>query len=218
MQDLDLVSLLRPPSNLPRPDDQLGIRPRIKSTDDAELALRELSWCAAVQAAVTEQAQQLIGAIQDAAKHAAVFQSGEESVPIADRRAALEAELLRWADANRITLCPGKKKSVALTHGTIKWRDGKDSVEYAEGWTQKAAIKVVGNESGLLAKIEALVDKLDWFGVFEAKLSVNRTNACKARNKQQLSDERLSEVGLEFREGEEYITVEPAEFVRSGSI
>jgi phage host-nuclease inhibitor protein Gam len=198
------------------PDLTLDIKPQIESIEDAELALHEIAWCNAVQAAIRAKLEETMAELNEIATREAAYDVGEERVPIGDRRKILEAELLRWGDEHRTEICQGKKKSAEFRNGKLKWRDAKDAVDYLEGESQKSAIEAVGNESGLLAKIEKLVDAIGWHGVFQAKLSVNKTNAVKARQKQQLTDEQLADIGLEFKAGEEYISVEPAEFVRSG--
>lgn len=211
-----LATLQAAAADLPRPEARLGVKPKISSIEDAELALREIAWCQAVSEAVAAAAEELLRSLNELAKQAASFEFAGESVPVADRRAVLEKELLRWGDANRETLCQGKKKSVDLRNGRIRWRDGKDAVDYCDDCSQKTAVEAIGNQSGLLARIEAIVDEIAWFGVFQAKLTVNKTNAVKARQKGQLTDEQLAEVGLQFLPGAEYVSVEPSEFVRAG--
>lgn len=208
--------LKAPLEDLPRPDVTLGIKPKIKTDEEAETALREIAWCQAVTSAIAAKTAELLNEINELATKVATFTVGEEQVPIADRRKVLEEAFFKFAEANRSRLCPGKKKSVEFRNGSCKWRYAKDAVDFLDDWSQRLAIEAVGNESGLLAKIEELVDAIGWHGVFVAKLSVNKTNAVKARQKQQLTDDELAEVGLEFKPGEEYITVEPAEFVRPG--
>jgi hypothetical protein len=219
----DSVSLQ---ADLPRPESTVAIRPNIRSVEQAELALREIAWCAAVTAAIEAKAGELIGTIQDAAKKAASYTQGGEQVPVADRRAALEAELMRWAEENRATLCPGRKKSVDLTHGRIRWRDGKDSVSRLEGVAAKGAKEMIGElpigedltiEAGpLIACLQRILDAVDFHGAITVGVDVNKSAATAAYKLKQITGEQLDQIGHEFAAGEEYVSVEPAEFVRAG--
>lgn len=218
--------LYRPLADLPRPEQRLDVRPRIKSIEDAELALREISWAKTLRTAVLAAAEQLISAINDEVSQAATFAHGEERVPLTDRTQVLEAELLRWADANRATLCPGRKKSVDLRNGRIRWRDGKDAVKRAEGVEAKEAKALILDlsideqieiEAGpLIACLQRVVDALGLCGAISVGVDVNKTAATAAFKAKQITAEQLDAIGHEFAAGEEYISVEPAEFVRAG--
>ena len=226
MSDDTLSALRSPLSALPRPEITLDIKPRIKSLDDAELALREVAWCKAVTAAVLAKAEELLSGINEAVRSATSYQVGEESVPVADRRAVLEAELLKWGDTNRETLCPGRKKSVDLRNGRLRWRDGKDTIQRSEGLTAKEAKSLVGEleiteeitvEPGPLAAcVQRIIDAVDYHGAISVGLDVNKTSAVAGFKLKQITAEQLEAIGHEFSPGEEYISVEPAEFVRQG--
>jgi phage host-nuclease inhibitor protein Gam len=218
--------LYRPLADLPRPEQRLDVRPRIKSIEDAELALREVAWANALQAAVLAEAERLISAINDEASRVATIEVGEETVPLANRKQALEAELLRWADANRATLCPGRKKSVDLRNGRLRWRDGKDSVKRLEDVTAKEAKEMIGDlpigeeitiEAGpLVVGLQRILDAVGFHGAITVGVDVNKTAATAAYKLKQITAEQLDAIGHEFAAGEEYISVEPAEFVRAG--
>lgn len=219
-------TLYAPLANLPRPEQRLDVRPRIKSIEDAELALREVAWANAVAAAVLAEAERLIAAINDEASRVATIEVGEETVPLANRKQVLEAELLRWADANRATLCPGRKKSVDLRNGRLRWRDGKDSVKRAKDVEAKEAKALILDlsideqieiEAGpLIACLQRVVDGLGLCGAICIGVDVNKTAATAAFKAKQITAEQLDQIGHEFAKGEEYISVEPAEFVRAG--
>lgn len=221
----DTLAILRAAIvDLPRPD-SVAIKPNIRSIEQAELALREVAWCAAVTAAITAKAGELIAAIQDATKRAAAYEQGGELVPVAERRQLLDAELLRWAEENRATLCPGRKKSVDFTHGRIRWRDGKDAVKRSEDVEAKKAKAMIGElpiedmaiEAGpLVACLQRIVDAAGFAGAITVGLDVNKTAATSAYKLKQITAEQLEAIGHEFAAGEEYISVEPAEFVRAG--
>lgn len=223
----DVLSVLQSAiADLPRPDEVVAIKPNVRTAEHAEIALREVAWCAAVTAAVTGRANELIGQIQDAAKLAASYTQGNESVPVAERRQQIEAELMRWADDNRATLCPRRKKSVDLTHGRIRWRDGKDSVRRAEGVEAKEAKSLIAElpiaeeisiEPGpLVALLQRVVDAVGFAGAITVGVDVNKTAATAAYKLKQITAEQLDQIGHEFAAGEEYIAVEPVEFVRDG--
>lgn len=213
-------------ADLPRPESTVAVKPNIRSIEHAELALREIAWCAAVTAAIEAKGNQLIADIQTAIKVAATYEQGGERVPVSDRRAALEAEVLRWAEENRATLCPGRKKSVDLTHGRLRWRDGKDSVKRSEGVEAKEAKALIAEllideqitiEAGpLIACLQRIVDAVGFAGVISVGVDVNKTAATAAFKLKQVTSEQLDQIGHEFAAGEEYVSVEPAEFVRNG--
>lgn len=223
----DTLAVLQAPlAQLPRPDETLGIKPKISSIDDAETALREISWCAAVSAAIAAKAEELLTEINELARKAATYSVGEEQVPVADRRKILEAELLRWGDANRAKLCPGRKKSAEFRNGKLKWREGKDSVKLLEDLAAKEAKQLVADlpiteditvEAGPLAAcLQKIVDAVNMHGAVGVTFAVNKTDATKAYQLKQITAEQLEAIGHEFDAGEEYISVEPAEFVRAG--
>lgn len=222
-----LVTLQAPLADLPRPDERLDYKPRIKSIEEAELALREVAWCLAVRQAVKAAAEQLLAEINEAAVKAATYSVGEESVPVVDRQAVLEAELLRWGDANRATLCAGRKKSIDLRNGRLRWRDGKDSISRLDDVAAKEAKAMVGEleiaeeitvEPGPLAAcLQRIVDAVEYHGAISVAVDVNKTAGTAAYKLKQITAEQLEAIGHEFAPGEEYISVEPAEFVRSGA-
>ena len=211
--------------DLPRPDNTVAIKPNIRSAEHAELALREVAWCEATTTAIAAKAGEIISDVQEAIKKAATYTQGGEQVSIAERRQQIEAELLRWAEEHRATLCPGRKKSVELTHGRIRWRDGKDSVKRSEEVEAKEAKALIGEllidelsiEAGpLVACLQRIVDAAGFAGAISVAVDVNKTAATAAYKLKQITAEQLEAIGYEFAAGEEYISVEPAEFVRAG--
>lgn len=212
MFDAILALIRSPRAAFQRPTETLGPTPRIKSRDDAELALNEIAWCNALEAGVRAKADELLATINRMVAEATAVEEGGLSV--CDRRAKLEEAALKWADANRGDLCPGARKSVDLQRGRFSWRSGKAKVDFAEGYTEADVVEAVCHESGLTATLEKLVANLGWFGVFTVKLAVNKTNARDARIKKQISDEELAEVGLEFFPSDETVSLAVHEFVR----
>jgi len=208
--DLDQLQgeLKAPIEAFPRPESTLGPRARIKDCEDAETAFAEVSWCEAVESAVQSKANDLLAAINELTR--------EVLLVISERRELLEGSLLEWADDNRSSLCNGKTKTVPLRGGTIQWRFARDAVEYLEGHNQKTAIDAVVAETGVIAKLREIVAELEWFDIFEPKLTLNKANALKAVRNQQVSPDRLATIGLQMQPGEENVIIKAADFVRCG--
>lgn len=198
-----------------RPTKRIEDSAAITCVDDAELALMELAWCNAVEQNCKLNVEQRMREMNEEMESLTSSALGDGTT-LSKHRERLETAVLTWADKNRKQLCQGVKKSVELRNGTLKWRTAKDAVDWIEGYAQKDAVEKVGNEGGLIARLEALISKLDWFGIFTVKLAVNKSAAVKAVQKKQVSEERLEEIGLKFVTGEEYVTLEPAEFSRIG--
>jgi len=195
------------------------VEQEVDSIDTAEQALRELSWLVYAQATLKAEAEAEIATINE--------RFAENIRPHAERQKQLEENLLKWADKHRDTLLTGRKKSVELRNGKFRWRDGKDSVTRQDGVEAKDAKTLAGElplpcgvrvDAGeeLIVGLQKLVDKIDYFGAISVAVSINTTAATKARKLKQVTDADLEAIGHQFNCGEEYVTVEPAEFVREG--
>ena len=195
------------------PAASLGRKPKIRNNDDAETALHELAYLNAVESATRAKVDEHLKQINDLLSQATKLDSGQT---LRERRSALEDEILRWGDDNRAELCPKAKKSVALRHGKLSWRKDKDGCTYLDGWDKRETIVAAAEGTKILAKIEALLDKLELHGVIQCGLTVNLTNARNARQNEQLDDDQLADIGLQFNKGEEHIKVEATELVRVG--
>lgn len=85
--------------------------------------------------------------------------AGDDAKPLADQVKAKVAALMAFATANRETIIPAGRKSVALSQGTIGFRLGNPTVKVAKG--QDDAVIATFERLGLkkLLRHETTIDK-----------------------------------------------------------
>ena len=86
-------------------------------------------------------------------------QAGDDAKPLADQVKAKVAALMAFATANRETIIPAGRKSVALSQGTIGFRLGNPTVKIAKGQDEAviATLERLGLEK--LLRRETAIDK-----------------------------------------------------------
>lgn len=60
-------------------------------------------------------------------------------MPLADRAAAIQKSLRKWAEKNR----PQEGKTIALTTGAISWRDGAETLLIDDGKTEEEVVALL---------------------------------------------------------------------------
>ena len=106
---------------MPRPD-AIGSEISVKSIEDADLVLAELSWLQNEKDRLDAVTKQKIEALKTEYQQKAVVTVEGERLAIADRAAALMGPLIKWVVKNVASHFKGKKKSIDLAHGTLGLR------------------------------------------------------------------------------------------------
>lgn len=184
------------------PSDRLPLVPRLRSADDLDRALAELSWIDAESQRVEAAAQKEIAAVKARYQEQLVVAIDDAERTFAERRAELAEAVEKFAVRKRDALLEAGKKSRVLTHGTIGWRNGAPAVVYRDGESEKTLIERATRGCNLLAKLRELLAKLCPIRrvpadhVFDVKLSLNKTRVKTLHAEGKLSDAQLAELGL----------------------
>jgi phage host-nuclease inhibitor protein Gam len=195
----------------------LGLEPTVTDCETAELALREVAALRVNNAELKAAYEVRLAALNEEAKAATMTIVDGIEQPLSERAKELEQAVLDWADENRSTLCDGKSKTVELRGGTLSWRKKADAVTFLPDWDEKQAVAKLWKKGSLRPMLDAVLLKvLNLFGAVTIQLKIDRTAAKKAVQAGQLKKNRLRSIGLEFVEGEEYVSVTVAEFTRAG--
>lgn len=199
-----------PPGVLPvstladiRPADRLGDSPKVADQAAAELALSEARWCESQHAAIHAHFEQQIAALTREYQAAIKLDGGQT---LQERSDQLTGAVCDWADGQRSQLCKGAGKSYKLAGGVIRWRKSPDSIEMETGWTAGEVVQCV--ERRVAGAIRELISRLNFFGLVKVSLSLDRRAGLAAVKRGDLTDERLSKIGLRFVKGDEFVSVE----------
>lgn len=211
-------------SILERPKNVLGVEPEILSDDDAAKALEELSFLKArkqtLQSLCKERVDQVTA---DYAAQMVISIDGEE-VRLADREAALRAEMERYAEEHRPALLEGKKKSREFSGGhVIGWRVQPEKIVCREGESSRSVVgTVVQAIDGFKKKCVDFLDGLRLWGrgskaryasqviVLKAELNLSRISELYQRG--DLTVEDLTLLGLEVQEEQDSFYIKLAEY------
>ena len=94
------------------PSDRLPLLPRLRSADDLDRALAELSWIDAESKRVEAACQKEISAIKARYQEQLVCEIDDESLPLVDRRSTLAEAVEKFAAKKRDALLDDGKKSL----------------------------------------------------------------------------------------------------------
>ncbi len=190
------------PADAP-PANRLGKKPKIKSVDDVDLALHELSWIASRRETVEGAAEQSITLLKQ--QTAAKLFIDEDS--FSDREQVLTAAVEQFAQANRNLFEADGARSRKLTHGVVGFKAKPAKVEFVEGHDSKSVAAKLSD--GLPAKIIAFLKRLDLLPWLRLKVELDIAGIGKACKDGAVTSEQLVEHGMTYVAGET-VVIEPA--------
>ncbi|MEI8017493.1 MAG: host-nuclease inhibitor Gam family protein [Schlesneria sp.] len=215
---------------MPRPD-SLGLEVSVKSLDDVDPVLHELSWLHSEQDRLDALAKQKIDSIKKEFQEKAVVticdtteggEDIEDTVTFADRIDALEKPLGTWVAKNLRKHLDGKKKSIDFPHGTIGLRQQPLVVEIPEGTSEKVILDTVDNEAeGIIGTIRGwAVRRLKTLACFvgdvlKIEVKLNLKGIKDALEDKRLTKEQIEALGLTIREASDDAVLKPAKTVVS---
>lgn len=193
--------------------------PKVNSDQELNEALHEIGYLTAVEAEHKAELKRRVEELTDEYQNRLSVGIGSEkkTVPIAEHVNKLNQAIEKYCSKNRGKLLEGDKKSREFSHGTVGWREGKDRIDFCEGYSSSKVEKLVDTTvaGGVLKKIRKLLESLHFVGtravslVCEPKLAFSKTNTLKAYKDGKLKDEHLDAIGVCFVAGDEQFYIKP---------
>ncbi|WP_010586292.1 host-nuclease inhibitor Gam family protein [Schlesneria paludicola] len=211
---------------MPRPTD-LGSEISVKSIDDADLALAELSWLQNEQARLDAITKQKIDALKDeydAKKVVTLYADDPEqtvTVSFADRVATLTGPLTKWVTKHIASHFKGKKKSVDRLHGTLGLRQQPRVVMVGKETSAAKVLDAIDEKTGIVTAANGLLTRKqselggqakDWISI-EVKLDLAAINA--AIEEKRIERATVEELGLIIRDAYDDAVIKPAKTIVS---
>lgn len=167
----------------------------IASTDDVESALAILSWVKLRRIEIDAEWKRQLAEAKSAAQASAVLEFAGTTFTFDEVEKSLTAALREFAQAQRDSLFPTKRKTAKFAHGEIKARKRTATVSLAEGHTEEDVLLRLA-EQPRFTRTKKAID----FAAIKSD-----------REKGLLTDAQLEELGLVYDpgEGDEY-SVHPA--------
>jgi hypothetical protein len=160
-----------------RPD-ALGVSFQIKSLDDADLALAELSWLENQNALLTAKTKQKVDAIKTEIASQAVVEIEGTFVVISDRIEILAQALEKFVSKQIEKHLPDGKRSIDLAHGTLGLRKTPATVVIPEGVKEAVIVEAIDEATfGLVGKLRGFLTRLvkQWNGSLRDLITVKIT-------------------------------------------
>jgi Bacteriophage Mu Gam like protein len=214
---------------MPRPD-ALGLEISVKSLDDVDPVLHELSWLHSEQDRLDALAKQKIDSIKKEFQEKAVVnipagafgELSESTMTIADRIESLEKPLATWVAKNLRKHLDGRKKSIDFPHGTIGLRQQPLVVEIPEGTSEAVILDTIDAEAeGIIGAIRGwAIKRLKNLSclvgdVLKIETKINLKGIKDAFEDKRLTKEQIEALGLTIREASDDATIKPAKTVVS---
>lgn len=189
---------------------------KLKSLDDVDQALHELSWLEHEDARRNAICKQELDQVKVKQADRFTVQIDGELMPLAQRRQFLEEQIAAWCDKYLATHLPDGKKSMAIAHGEVGYRAQPLSVGLGEGVTEDSVMDKLDRKTNYKEHILNLFNKifgrhmLGWFVTIEAKLSKSKIVA--AFKEQRVDEKTLSGLGLIVNRPEDKLYIKPARY------
>lgn len=211
---------------MPRPD-ALGTEISVKSIDDADSVLAELSWLQNENARFDAIAKQKIDALKDeydAKKVITLYADDPEQtvvISFADRVAALTEPLTKWVTKHIASHFKGKKKSVDRLHGTLGLRQQPRVVVVGKETSAAKVLDAIDEQTGIVTAANGLLNRKqnelggqakDWISI-EVKLDLAAINA--AIDEKRVERATVEGLGLIIRDAFDDAVIKPAKTVVS---
>lgn len=205
-----------------------GLKPKVKSEDDANQALAALAALEAEAQRVADETAACKRALDDEAQRQLVLEVDGRVVPFSERITALETALKGWADRAHPELAsPKGSRSLELRHGKLGYRKTPARVDYAEGLREGDVVAKVDRHcaeqkkhGGLWDQLSAAFEKVKLFArdrrtrtaglILKLAVKVDRSAAKRAYEQGLLDARELKTFGLEFHSGEDRFFATPA--------
>ena len=212
-----------------RPD-ALGFEVSVKSLDDIDPVLHELSWLHSEQDRLDALAKQKIDSIKKEFQEKAVVTIPSEvdggctdqTVTFSDRIEALEKPLGAWVSKNLRKHLDGKKKSIDLPHGTIGLRQQPLVIEIPDGTSEAVILDTIDAEAdGIIGAIRGwAIKKLKSLAcligdVLKIETKINLKGIKDAFEEKRLTRDQIESLGLTIREASDDAVLKPAKTVVS---
>lgn len=189
---------------------------KLKTLEEIDQALYELSWIDHQQRIIDAQNQQEIDALKKS--QASRFDLLVEGVPttLAERRQTVSAAIQVWSGKHLDEHLVEPKRSLDLPHGTVGKRSLPLAIECSEGVKPRDVIDKLDHKTGFRQAITDLAMKvigrctLGMFVEFKPQLSmISLRNAYKAKR---VTDRALNSLGLQVRKESDEMFHEPARY------
>ncbi len=191
----------------------LSDAPKIKTVQDLDAVLAELSVLAHYQNELTSECSREIDKVKAAYQAQLVCSVGRSTVDLATRRKQLVDVAEAWCRKHLGKHLPADQKSLQLSHGVAGFRAQTPKVALAEGVTEKIAIERIEAQTGIVAAVTALLTKV--WGLFTVGQVVrlvpelNKVEIKKLWDGKPDARATLAELGITVQAGEDLVVLEP---------
>lgn len=200
---------------LPERPTALGSAPTLKTIDDVDAALHELSWLGHATVAVEARLKMEL----DEAKRRNEFNVSIDGTPLSpkQRSAELKRAIAAWADEHLRAYLPMGVKTLDLPHGALSLKKQTLSVACREGLEDSDVLKAVEAKVGLVERIVAWLAKVKLGSfllgqVITLKPQLNKTAIKAAWAANPGGRRTLTALGLEVHGGDDALHIEPSQY------
>lgn len=210
-----------------RPNVCLGAKPKCRSVDDENTALREKGFLLALAKAINAEREMKLRELNAQFDAMLLVTIGDDDPISHVKRIELldqaieEFALHEHADIKNGT---AQKRSLKLAEGKIAWQKARDSVVFAankNATTALAAIDQLLDGEPLVAQINELLDTIEVTvdeeivpvsEIVKVKIEIERSALLDSFREKKISREILRAIGLLFEKGRDYFKAEPNEY------
>lgn len=199
----------------------IGTEISVKSIDDADVALAELSWLENEQSRLDALAKQKIDAIKTEFQAKSTVTIDGQEFTIADRIKQIVGPLGKWVVKSIASHFKGNKKSVDTPHGTLGLRQQPRIVEIGAETSAARVLEAIDFEAGSVTAINAnLVRKIPTFGGqvkdwLSIKVSLDLAAINAALEEKRITREMIESLGLVVRDACDLPVIKAAKMVVS---
>ena len=198
----------------------LGKSFQIKSLEDCDLVLAELSWLRDQGDTLAARLSQKIAALTTETNASAVVEIDGDRVRMADRVEVLELAIEKWLAKNIAGKLPDGAKSIDLPHGRVGLRQTVLSVSVPKSVKDDVILTAIdGLALGLVRKLLSFVQRfvkslgVSLSDLITVKTSVNTSGIKKAISNKHITAETVRGLGLEVVEPFDAVTYSVNKYV-----
>lgn len=189
---------------------------KLKSLEDVDQAMHELSWLDHEDERRNAICQQEINALKTKQADRFTVQIEGELMPLAHRRQFVEQQVAKWCDKHLATHLPEDKKSMAIAHGELGYRAQPMKVELGEGVKADDVLDKLDRKTSFKECIMDLLSKAfarHVLGNFiEIKASLSFSKILNAFKENRVQEKMLNSVGLLVTRPEDKLFIKPARY------
>ena len=194
---------------------------KLKTLDDVDEALHELSWIDHQLQKLKASAQQEIDALKLRQADRFICQIDGEMMPMVKRRDAVELLVRAWCDAHLAGHLVDDKKSRDLPHGVVGFRQSPLKVELGDGVTEAAVLDKLDHKTDFRQWAVDLLAKLlgkHVLGIFLAvDFKLSFAKMLSALKERRIDEKALTGLGLVVRPPADQVVIKPATYVVDAS-